>query len=385
MNQQLTCLHPGTLRVGMGLALHCVMRLSFAGVQNVFGLALGLGLWLAVTAPTVSAFGLLPSLSLASPGDGTNISGNTTFVAVADGDGLVSLQFRVDGSNYGPPITAGSCRASFDTVTAPDGPHTVQAVGFDGSGNSVVSYPATIFVNNAAPAISDIWLGDVTTSSLTIGWTTATLADAQIEYGLTPAYGSLSGRDYTPTTDHALPIGGLSAGTTYHFRVLSVGQNGVVSVSGNYIFVSAAAVAPSNPTPSPSPTPTPTPAPTPAPTPGPTPAPTPGPTPGPIPAPTPGGPSPVPTPYPTPTPSPTPPSGGRGSQTSSGTALPTIRRQPPQFARGFTHFHDTVRPHDTDEQRKNRRFDEPGPECGRRQGLAQPVGELRQRDMQTQQ
>src|SRR6187399_3573814 len=175
----------------MGLALTRVMRVFRSGLQHVLGLALGLGLGLAVMSPTVlSASGLLPSLSLASPGDGSNVSGNVTFVAVADGDGLTSLQFRVDGGNYGSAITAGSCRATFDTRTAADGPHTIQAVGFDASGNSVASYPATIFVNNLAPAISDIWLANLTSSSVTVGWSTATLADGQVEFGSTSAYGN---------------------------------------------------------------------------------------------------------------------------------------------------------------------------------------------------
>ena len=329
----------------MGLALTRGMRVFRSGLQHVLGLALGLGLGFAVMSPTVSAFGLLPSLSLASPGDNSNVSGNVTFVAVADAEGLVSLQFRVDGNNYGSPITAGSCRATFDTRTAADGPHTIQAVGFDGSGNSVASYPATIFVNNLAPAISDIWLANLTSSSVTVGWSTATLADGQVEFGTTSAYGNASARDYAATTNHAQDLTGLSAGTTYHFRVLSVGQNGVLSASGNYVFTTAAAAAPpppSNPgnpappTPTPTPTPGPTPTPTPTPGPTPTPSPTPGPTPGgptPTPSPTPVAPgTPTPTPSPTPSPVPPPPSGGVGTRTSTGTALPTIRRQPPQFA-----------------------------------------------------
>jgi hypothetical protein len=307
------------------------MRLFRSGVQHVLGLALGLGLGLAVLSPTTFAAGLLPSLSLASPGDGSNVSGNVTFVAVADGDGLTSLQFRVDGSDYGSAITAGSCRATFDTRTAADGPHTIQAVGFDGSGSSVASYPATIFVNNLAPAISDLWLANVTTSSVTIGWSTATPADGQVEFGSTSAYGNASARDYTASTNHAHDIAGLSAGTTYNFRVLSVGQNGVLSASGNYIFTTTAAATPPPPSnpgnpapPVPTPTPTPNPTPTPAPTPGPTPTPSPTPVPPGTPAPFP------PTPSPTPVPTP-PPSTGGGTRTSSGTALPTIRPQPPQF------------------------------------------------------
>ena len=83
------------------------MTFSLSTARNVAGLLLGLGFGWFATSPIVSASGRLPSLSLVSPGNGSNISGNVTFVAMASGEGLVSLQFRVDGNAYGSPITAG--------------------------------------------------------------------------------------------------------------------------------------------------------------------------------------------------------------------------------------------------------------------------------------
>ena len=65
----------------MWLALVMGMKSSWSIVRNIAGLALGLAFGSLVTTPTVSAFGLLPSLSLVSPGNATNVSGIVTFVA----------------------------------------------------------------------------------------------------------------------------------------------------------------------------------------------------------------------------------------------------------------------------------------------------------------
>ncbi len=54
-----------------------------------------------------------------------------------------------------------------------------------------------------------------------ISWTTTALADSQVEYGLTPSYGSLSPLDPTFVTDHLVTLTGLTPGTRYYYRVLS--------------------------------------------------------------------------------------------------------------------------------------------------------------------
>ena len=261
---------------------------------------------------------MIPGLSLLSPIDSSNVSGTVTFVAAADADGLASLQFRVDGNDYGPAITSGSCRAAFDTTTTTDGPHTIQAIGLDEYGNTVASSPATMFVNNLAPAISGITATSLTTASEAIGWTTTVAADSQVEYGPTSSYGNLLPRSGTLVRAHAQTVTGLSAGTRYHFRVHSAGQNGVLSSSGDYTFTTANAASPE-----PAPTPTPTPSPDPTPTPTPTPTPSPTPTPASIPEPTPT-PTPTPTPQPTPTPASTLSMNLRISGTSGYTLTATV-------------------------------------------------------------
>ena len=268
------------------------MRTSVGAVRNAVGLLLGFGFGLILTSPTVSALSMVPGLSLLAPTDNSNVSGTITFAAAADSEGLVSLQFKVDGQDYGSLITGGSCRATFDSRSTNDGPHTITAVGQDEFGNSVVTSPATIFVNNVAPAISGVSVSNITSSSATVNWSTAALADGRVDYGITMGYGG-SAYDSNMATSHSVNLTGLASGNTYHFTAMSFGQNGILSTSGDFVFTTTGPPVIPTPTPSPSPTPI-------------VPNPTPTPSPTPVPTPTPIYPSPTPTPIAGPTPSPTP-------------------------------------------------------------------------------
>ena len=170
---------------GTGLALGHAVRISIGALRNTLGLLFGFGFGLILTSPTASALSMVPGLSLLAPTHNSNVSGTITFVAAADAEGLVSLQFKVDGSDYGSAITSGSCRATFDTRSASDGPHTIQAVGTDEFGNTVFTSPSTIFVNNVAPAISNVIVSNITSTAAVISWSTAAAADGRVEYGQT--------------------------------------------------------------------------------------------------------------------------------------------------------------------------------------------------------
>jgi hypothetical protein len=91
------------------------------------------------------------------------------------------------------------------------------------------------------PAISGVSAGSLTASAATITWATDEAADSQVEYGPTNAYGGSSTPDATPVTSHSVSLSGLSAGTTYHFRVKSRDAAGNLATSGDYTFATAAA------------------------------------------------------------------------------------------------------------------------------------------------
>ena len=127
-------------------------------VRRLAGGFLGLIAGLLVTSPTlvnafstrIAALGLIPILTIFTPIDDQTVSGTVPFYVQADSSGIVSLQFKIDGQNFGPAITAGSCRASWDSAQTGDGLHTIQAVGLDEFDNTTLSQPVTVLVSNYA-------------------------------------------------------------------------------------------------------------------------------------------------------------------------------------------------------------------------------------------
>ena len=120
--------------------------------RNALGVLLGLVVgFIAMSPVTLKAVAMLPLLSILTPTQNQEVAGYVTFWATADSEGVASLQFRVDGQDLGSPITAGSCRASWDSTQAVDGLHTVQAIGRDEFNNSITSQAVTVRVNNFIP------------------------------------------------------------------------------------------------------------------------------------------------------------------------------------------------------------------------------------------
>src|SRR6185503_19916393 len=101
----------------MSLALSGGMKVRNTRARHALGLALGLGFGFAITSPVgVAALGMLPVISLLTPSPNQTVSGAVTFYATADTSGIASLQFRIDGKNFGSPITSGSCSANWDST-----------------------------------------------------------------------------------------------------------------------------------------------------------------------------------------------------------------------------------------------------------------------------
>jgi hypothetical protein len=92
-----------------------------------------------------------PTLTLAAPVGGSTLTGTTTLSATASDDsGVAGVQFEVDGSPLGAPVTAAPYQRAWDTTTATNATHTVSAVVTDTSGNSA-TVNTTVTVSNAAP------------------------------------------------------------------------------------------------------------------------------------------------------------------------------------------------------------------------------------------
>lgn len=92
----------------------------------------------------------------------------------------------------------------------------------------------TIITNTNPPVISNVTTSSSNQNGATITWNTDKLADSQVEYGTTTAYGSSTSLNTSLVTAHTQAITGLNAGTTYHYRVKSADAAGHLAVSGDY-------------------------------------------------------------------------------------------------------------------------------------------------------
>lgn len=91
------------------------------------------------------------------------------------------------------------------------------------------------FANAATiPIISDITATNIGTSSATMLWTTHATSSSWVLYGTTTTYGNATEFDATSTTNHSVPITGLSEDTLYHFVVSSGNEMGTTTSADNF-------------------------------------------------------------------------------------------------------------------------------------------------------
>ena len=94
------------------------------------------------------------------------------------------------------------------------------------------------FTTLAPPVITNVHATGVAATSASIAWTTNQAASSQVEYGLTTSYGSSTTLDPSSVTSHSQGLSGLTAGTLYHYRVISGNGNGTTT-SGDYTFTTS--------------------------------------------------------------------------------------------------------------------------------------------------
>ncbi len=139
--------------------------------------------------------------------------------------------------SYGQTVSLGGTpsltHSTILSSLSPDTTYHYRLTSTDASGNSALSSDET-FTTNALPqvqaqvqsqastvVISGIETASVSTSTVTIAWTTDIPSDSQVEYGDSDNLGSLTTLSSTLTTSHSVTISGLTPNTNYIFRVKS--------------------------------------------------------------------------------------------------------------------------------------------------------------------
>ena len=122
------------------------------------------------------------------------------------------------------------------------GVYAVRARAIDAAGaTSAWGASLTVTVtggDTTPPRIANLAVLSITLSSAVVTWTTDEPASGQVDFGPTALYGdSLAGP--TVTTRHTIPLTGLRAATTYHFRVSAVDAEGNRATGPDATFLTA--------------------------------------------------------------------------------------------------------------------------------------------------
>ncbi len=90
-----------------------------------------------------------PSISLTSPAANTVVSGTVSVNATASSAaGVNNVQFKLDGINLGSPVTASPYQTSWNTISTPNGTHSLTAIVTANDSQSAVSTTVNVTVNN---------------------------------------------------------------------------------------------------------------------------------------------------------------------------------------------------------------------------------------------
>lgn len=126
---------------------------------------------------------------------------------------------------------------------APSTQYHYRVLSRDAAGNLAASGDMTFTTaaapDTTAPAISNIQVSGITSSSVTITWSTDEPSTSQVEYGLTTSYGYQTSMDSTLKTIHSVDVPGLASYSTYYFRVRSADAMGNEAVSGSNTFTTS--------------------------------------------------------------------------------------------------------------------------------------------------
>jgi hypothetical protein len=137
--------------------------LSVAEIKSDMSTSLGSG---STPADTVA-----PTVSIASPANGSTVSGTVTISASASDDvGVAGVQFRVNGANFGSEDQSAPYSISWNTTTLANGTYTLSAIARDAAGNQRTASNVTVTVNNAtAPANRAPTISGTAPTSVTVG------------------------------------------------------------------------------------------------------------------------------------------------------------------------------------------------------------------------
>lgn len=93
----------------------------------------------------------LPNVAITTPSSGATVTGTVGIAASAtDNVGIASVQFLLNGANFGSAVTAPPYAVTWDTTQGANGSYTIAALARDVFGNANVSTNVAVAVNNGS-------------------------------------------------------------------------------------------------------------------------------------------------------------------------------------------------------------------------------------------
>lgn len=193
-----------------------------------------------VTAPAVP---VITTSATAVDADEYTITGTAGADLPADGTRVITI--TRNGTVVGSlSLPSGETDWSFVSPLLQASVNTFTVTSTDVSGNtSALSTAVTITeADTTAPVISSVHPTSIAQASININWSTNEPSNTVVEYGLTSDYGSTTTTG-TLVSSHTKGLAGLTAGTTYHYRVRSTDAASNQGTSDDYVFTTSASTA----------------------------------------------------------------------------------------------------------------------------------------------
>jgi phosphodiesterase/alkaline phosphatase D-like protein len=104
------------------------------------------------------------------------------------------------------------------------------------SANFTVAVPVLVPPTEPVPYVGYVSYWGITSSGVTVSWSTDQPATTQIAYGTSSALGQFTSLDSTMVFSHGVILTGLTPGTTYYFVAQSTNASGSTGHSQTYSF-----------------------------------------------------------------------------------------------------------------------------------------------------
>ncbi|MCX8174265.1 MAG: S8 family serine peptidase [Thermoplasmata archaeon] len=175
---------------------------------------------------------------------------NNLDLRVTAPDGNVYLGNVFSGKNPGRSVTGGTADAvnveeGVILPTPVTGTYTIRVTATNVANGpqpfalAVIGAFGSSGSDTTPPVISNVAASGITANSATITWTTDEASTSVVEYGTTTSYGQTA-TGASGVTSHSVTLSGLTASTTYYYRVKSTDAAGNTATSSGYSFTTLA-------------------------------------------------------------------------------------------------------------------------------------------------